>query len=342
MNHTKDIQYKIQKYRYKNNISPDKKYENRLAYYLNLRSELMSRIPENSNSIDSLKQNIGSIQIGGAKKKKVEHKEPKEDPNDFEVGTIKKGSNNKDEWIVVSSKNDKRWELYRIVSYGCCTSNAKCCKNEIKYDRATKKRKIELEKLGDVTQSFISKDDLTSKSKKRIYYIHDNGGRPFKVVANKEGIFIYTHKSPLEDRDRDNMKYDILLQKIKNFKGYWSGFDSSYYEMHGNSILIQVTKKSYISIGWKIQKFETSEEIIDYISPVGNSDVLYPVAYSKNFVYFMLENQYVDKKDLLTIPNVANAEDIYGEFYGHIYPLQQKKMKKHKFKKLKLLHDRVY
>ena len=57
--------------------------------------------------------------------------------------------------------------------------------HEIQMDeKLLKKKLIELE------NSFIKKQDLGKKSK--IYDIYDNGGLPFKVFANEDGINIYT------------------------------------------------------------------------------------------------------------------------------------------------------
>jgi hypothetical protein len=191
----------------------------------------------------------------------------------------------------------------------------------------------------------IKKKKLSSKN--RVYFIHDNGGRPFKVIANKSGIHIYTHQdidySKLGENGEPELKYDILVKKITKFTGYWYGFDTSQFSTyHGNSILIQITKKQYIEVGYEIYSFETSEEIIDYISPVGNSDVPYPVAYSENYVYFMLDKKYVPKKQLMIQATPINAEDIYSEYYGHINPENNKKMRKIKFKKVKTIAKRKY
>ena len=164
------------------------------------------------------------------------------------------------------------------------------------------------------TRSFVQVEKLSSRD--RTYLIHDNGGRPFKVVANKDGLVVYKNKF---DEVGEDLYEDIVLQLGPNeFLGYWSGFDSSPYKMHGNSILIKVTNNQYISVGWNISQFDTDEEIKDYVSPVGNSDVPYPVAYGSEYVYFMLDMKKIKKSDLEFDATVANAEDLYGEFYGHL------------------------
>jgi hypothetical protein len=55
--------------------------------------------------------------------------------------------------------------------------------------------------------------------------------------------------------------------------------------MHGNSILIHLKNLEHIYVGSFINKFRAVDEITDYMSPVGNNDVPYPVAYSVENVY---------------------------------------------------------
>ena len=80
------------------------------------------------------------------------------------------------------------------------------------------------------------------------------------------------------------------------------------------------------------------------MSPVGNSDVPYPIAFSKNNVYFMLDLVWVNKKHLITEATVFNSEKLYGEFYGHINKDNNKNIvkNKQKLKNIKLVHDRHF
>jgi hypothetical protein len=177
----------------------------------------------------------------------------------------------------------------------------------------------------------IYKSQLTDRN--RNYHIHDNGGRPFKVVANNKGIHIYkVHISQNDDRT-----WPTLIQKFTKFISYWNGYDPAE-GVHGNSILIQVNKHSYIFIGMKIFSFETDDEIIRYVSPLGNNDVPYPVAYSTDNVYFVLDNKMIRTKDLDIPITIANAEDLYGIFYGHI---GNGKHRKYKMKKVKIIQKRL-
>lgn len=211
-----------------------------------------------------------------------------------------------------------------------------------------KKRNKELERMVN-TKSYIPFNKLSSRD--RIYYTHDNGGRPFKVVANSSGIYVYKKEKQDDDdededneddeeNDEDNGIYTNLVFKVNKFLGYWTGFDSSPYKMHGNSVLIRVKNNRYIFVGWNIYQFDTDEEILDYISYVGNSDVPYPIAYGPEYVYFMLDKKRIKKSDLELEATVANAGDLYGEFYGHVGS-KKGKHEKNNFNNVVVLHERI-
>ena len=100
--------------------------------------------------------------------------------------------------------------------------------------------------------------------------------------------------------------------------------------MHGNSILVKITNNKYIHIGCEIYKFETNDEIVDYISPVGNADVSYPVAFGENNVYFMLDKKMIRINDFEMPVTVANAENLW-KYHRH---------KKHNFKNVKMLQEK--
>lgn len=172
-----------------------------------------------------------------------------------------------------------------------------------------------LKKLRD-TNSFVLFDNCESK----VYYTHDNGHRPFQVIINKNNgstnIIINKYDSDNDDDDNDeSCHYKNNIMKIDNFIGYWYGYDTSIDEMHGNTILIKLAVNKYIFIGSEIYRFKThNDEIIDYVSPVGNSDVPYPVAYGSKFVYFPDDKMKVLKTNFKLDICPANAEDIFVEF----------------------------
>ena len=60
---------------------------------------------------------------------------------------------------------------------------------------------------------------------------------------------------------------------------------------------------------------QIKDDIISYYTYVGNNNVPYPVAVGKNNYYFMLEQEYVNKKEF---PKNINIEkDAYVLYYRH-------------------------
>ena len=138
-------------------------------------------------------------------------------------------------------------------------------------------------------------------TKSKTYYIHDNGGRPFKVIITGYTAEVYK----LTDMLSKNYKLAKTFKFIESFNGG-----------NGSSILLQVKSdnkdlNTYIYIGDKIFSFSIKDKIIAYKSPIGNSDVPYPYAISKDNVYLMLESVVLDKEllELITI------KDPYQYYY---------------------------
>uniref|UniRef100_A0A6C0CBD1 Uncharacterized protein n=1 Tax=viral metagenome TaxID=1070528 RepID=A0A6C0CBD1_9ZZZZ len=173
-----------------------------------------------------------------------------------------------------------------------------------------RKRRKELVNM-KTTNSYISYDKIKGLAS---YAVHCNGGRPFIVNVEPGEINILVGDTTYK-----------RLKPIKDFEGYWTGYDASPYKNHGNTILIKINEHKYIYVGCEIFSFRTKEEILDFISPLGNSDVPYPLAYGTENIYFLCERSYVRADQMHLEPTVLNAEELYGEFYGHItFPDTQK------------------
>jgi hypothetical protein len=120
------------------------------------------------------------------------------------------------------------------------------------------------------------------------YYIHDNGGRPFKVFIDKDGIIkIY--------KQDNNLLYNIEILEVNDYNELFIGYDPLQPNNNGHSILIKINKHNYIYIGYEIYKFITDDEITHYISIIGNNDVPYPYAVGRDNIYLMIESKYFDK-----------------------------------------------
>lgn len=134
------------------------------------------------------------------------------------------------------------------------------------------------------------------------YYIHDNGGRPFKVTVTDSHADVYKHI----DWDFENESIEWESNAIQSFDyqrifigksplnsmtefsgGHGSKFD-------GNTMLLDLGGGGYVYIGGWIKKFTTDKKIVEYVSHVGNNDVPYPYAIdSDGDYYFIIEDVIV-------------------------------------------------
>ena len=130
------------------------------------------------------------------------------------------------------------------------------------------------------------------------YYIHHNGGRPYKVVIKDNDIVIFGEHEWGYDNNPILGYFgveQIFIGKspfcsITHFSGgHGPDFD-------GNSILVNLDNDKYIWIGEEIKMFKPKSKIKKFVSPVGNSDVPYPYAIdSDNRYYLFIVNVCVKK-----------------------------------------------
>lgn len=140
------------------------------------------------------------------------------------------------------------------------------------------------------------------------YYIHDNGGRPFMVNISKINKNVEVYK-----QNKNNNSYDKKVFGT-HYKKLFLGNDPNNYskQTNGNSILLKISDYFYVYIGSMIYMFKTKEdEILRYVSPVGNSDVPYPYAVSKTKTYLMLDYKILNNSDL------DMKKDPYSQYYRY-------------------------
>lgn len=170
------------------------------------------------------------------------------------------------------------------------------------------------------------------------YLIHDNGDRPFMVEIEGNNASIYRKEY---SKDTDEIKsYNQLIRSYvcdEIFIGQ-DLTEDKYFE--GNSILLKLRntkniENTYVFIGSIIYEFTCDEEIKQYKSPVGNSDVPYPYAIGTENVYLLVEDviipltpEYID---------AVNGDDPYDLYYS-----DRKKMKEYKYIKQKLIYGRIW
>ncbi len=133
----------------------------------------------------------------------------------------------------------------------------------------------------------------------RIYYTHDNCGRPFKVVVKDKTIDIY--KCVADDT------YDGLVYNVPSYEKIFIGKDK-HAKNDGNSILVKLAN-TYLYIGSRIYTFNPPDEIQEYKSPIHGSDVSYAYAIGLMNTYLLAEKVYIPNSEITT-------DDPYDHYYG--------------------------
>jgi hypothetical protein len=153
------------------------------------------------------------------------------------------------------------------------------------------------------------------------YFIHDNGGRPFRVEIQGKDVTVYKNMDAYDMVDGKFVTLSKPEKQIKEFtadtvfvgkkssKGGYDGLKPK--EAEGNSILLQTGSK-YVYIGSEIYEWTPVQgDTIDaYYSNIGNSDVPYPYAVGKTYIYIMLDKVAIEKSFF------NNKEDIYQQYYA--------------------------
>jgi len=175
--------------------------------------------------------------------------------------------------------------------------------------------KREVEMLNLFIEDLKKQIEITSKT--FLGVTHDNGNRPFVVhMDSAKRTFIYK-------------QVDYLVLDVKKiFKGQLN-----------SSCLLQLTKRkkgyNYYFVGIETFSFKTSEKIINYVAPIGNSNVPYPYAESKNYYYMLLDRVYF-KKSNLDIDMENSDYDLYNYYWKNEELLKPKKLDK-----LKIIEERL-
>jgi hypothetical protein len=187
---------------------------------------------------------------------------------------------------------------------------------------------------------YIKQSHYTPQS----YLIIDNGGLPFKVNILPKTICILERdderidewfkeyekttgsysESRLQMTNNPNLPY-LKFYEIKNYRQIWIGkspknnmtkFSGGFGpKWDGNTILVETDINTYIWIGNNgIKQFKTNNPIVDFVSPIGNSQVPYPWAIDdKNNYYLMLDDIRVHFKNKLN-----EMDDPYDKYYHEI------------------------
>lgn len=160
---------------------------------------------------------------------------------------------------------------------------------------------------------------------KKIYFVHDNGGRPFKVTILNGVVNVYKMKYYNENAKKEFYNRSPLFTFYPQliFIGRSPSIDMTRFsggfgpEFDGNSLLLYTGKDQYIFIGNLIYSFTTKNKIIKYISPVGSNDVPYPYAVDdRGNIYLMIENAVIKMNEKIR-KQMKDYDDPYSYYYDY-------------------------
>lgn len=144
----------------------------------------------------------------------------------------------------------------------------------------------------DFLQTLHPNTKNVSEDEKNTFLIHDNGGRPFKVIISKSTVELYAEDEKL---DYCYVHSRTFFNVLRVFIGEDTNLDTSTSlrkKFRGNCILLQVRDFEYVWIGMFVMRFKFPEVITGFYSPVGNNDVPYSMASSEHWILQPCEGLY--------------------------------------------------
>lgn len=161
-----------------------------------------------------------------------------------------------------------------------------------------------------------------------IYYIHDNYGRPFKVIINKKNVKIYKEiETDLNEKNKYEQNSFLSFDAKEIFIGKsplnnMTKLNGAYGpRCDGNTILINACDNIYVFISSVIVKFEAHGKIIEYVSPVGNNDMPYPYAVDEySNTYLLIEGVVIKNNPTVSkqmFEYTKSGEDPYTYYYDY-------------------------
>ena len=171
------------------------------------------------------------------------------------------------------------------------------------------------------------------------YLIHDNGGRPLRIVIDENNVSVHINLEKKEDNYRSYNE-----QPFYNFKAnkIFIGKDRGPRPEDGNSILLHMRDNEYIYIGMYIYSFLSKGEIIEHCSPIGNSNVPYPygIDVDGNYYLFIEDVVLINIGDMGEIITTYTESDPYNYYY---WPKKEHpKASTEKINKIEVIQKRLW
>lgn len=145
---------------------------------------------------------------------------------------------------------------------------------------------------------------------------HYNSVPTYKVYVTPEDFSVFVI-NPTEDCFEYNGYPSCYTSKVISQTKYteiFFGKDALSPKNDNNTVLIHVGKKKYVVVYDDVYSFIAPEKITHYASPVGPSDVPYPYAMSKSYVYLLAFRVYFRKESIDMEKLRKHSSEVFG--YG--------------------------
>ena len=145
------------------------------------------------------------------------------------------------------------------------------------------------------------------------WFTYYHGSRTYMVKAKGvKGQYDITVS--ILDATKDNVDNEKDYKVLVEYSDVEDVITSTKMTKDVNTVLLKiksVDEHFYIYIADCIYGFKTSTEILEYYSPIGKRYMSYPIAVTKDNVYFLLHNTYMSKS---YFPPGYNWEEAYGVY----------------------------
>ena len=167
-------------------------------------------------------------------------KAPTNHAKEFSLGYKKRGNDGNMWKIIKTTKGVKRWK--KVSASRRSRKNRRRSRHN-RTAKGKRKRRIVHRSRSRATTSSPRWHEHVDVSPKRgsIYFIHDNGGRPFKVVISGKKVSVYEQPNWKDWESETGKEYTKLIKTFPHVKKIYIGKDRKLgKKFDGNSILLQL------------------------------------------------------------------------------------------------------
>jgi hypothetical protein len=187
----------------------------------------------------------------------------------------------------VKTGNDGEKYISKRAANGVCRWVKKSDAEGKKSGKKSGKKKLTIRKSRKgVTKTVEKEAKSMGKGKGKIYEIHDNGGRPFRVVVHAGKWVTIQHAV---DEGKGEYAPFLTVQADEVMIGKSSPPPNRERSEPGNNMLLALPGGKLMHIGMEVREFSPvpGDRIRKFYSDVGNSDVPYAYAIGDTYIYFL-------------------------------------------------------